>query len=113
MAALSNRICSIPGVMGAAILDRDGSLLEHTELSDSVRSLLDELTPLLLPVITHCLNYDPEIQHLSLRFQEMSVFLKVYARGFVIVLCRNDVVVYWLDASIEAMFKEAQEPELT
>jgi hypothetical protein len=111
MAGLSDRICGIAGVLGVLIVNHDGAIIEESYLSESARAILKDLTPSLFQTVRHCERHDPDVRHLRLRFCDLTVFVKIHKRGFIIAICNNDLIIYLLESSIESLIAETERPE--
>jgi hypothetical protein len=111
MADLSSKICGIAGVLGALLIDHNGVVIEKSYLSEPAQAILEGLKPSLLQMLQHCERHNPDLQHLRLRFRELTVFVKRHERGSIIALCQNDLIIYLLESAIESLLAAVEKPE--
>ncbi len=106
MTELSNKICRIEGVLGASVIDRDGAIVDNAYVSESAKAMLESMAPAILETVRRCELHDPDLQHLRLRFHDLTLFTKIYKRERIITLCKSDLIVYLLDSSIASLVAE-------
>jgi hypothetical protein len=106
MNELSEKICQINGIIGAAILDQNGEIVATTCLSEMAEEFLEEMAPAMRHTMITCEEHEPALQSLSLKSQDATIIARHYSPWTVCALCQNEQILYLLESAIEAMITE-------
>ncbi|MDZ7269328.1 MAG: hypothetical protein ONB48_18090 [candidate division KSB1 bacterium] len=106
MLELSEKICQLNGVLGTAILDQLANIHAITCLTETADAILQEMAPAMHRALQSCSMHEQDLHSLSLKFQDFTVFAKIFETWLVAVVCRNEQIFYLLDSSITALATE-------
>lgn len=113
MTGLCDQICRVGGVLGVSAMDREGLIMEESYTAPTAKTTLESIMPSIFDTIRHCEINEPNLENLRLRFQELTLYAKIFKSGFIITLCKNDLIIYMLEAVIDSLVAGAGKPRAT
>ncbi len=106
MIELSEKICQINGILGAAILYQNDEIAAMTCLSEMAQQLLDGIAHAMRRTISDCEVHEPGLQALSAKAKDFTIVTRLYSPWAVCAVCQNDQILFLLESSIDAVVAE-------